>query len=52
MDTIVFVTNGAVSTFALSDLLAQGGDGYTLTHDGAAVTFTMTDGADVSKILQ
>ena len=52
VDTIVFVTNGAVSTFALSDLLAQDGDGYTLTHDGAAVTFTMTDGADVSKILQ
>ena len=52
IDTIVFVTNGATSTFALSDLLAQGGDGYTLTHDGAAVTFTMTDGTDVSKILQ
>ena len=52
IDTIVFVTNGATSTFALSDLLAQGGDGYTLTHDGEAVTFTMTDGADVSKILQ
>lgn len=52
IDTIVFVTNGATSTFALSDLLAQGGDGYTLTHDGAVVTFTMTDGADVSKILQ
>ena len=52
IDTIVFVTNGATSTFALSDLLAQGGDGYTLTHDSAAVTFTMTDGADVSKILQ
>ena len=52
IDTIVFVTNGATSTFALSDLLAQDGDGYTLTHDGAAVTFTMTDGADVSKILQ
>ena len=52
IDTIVFVTNGATSTFALSDLLAQGGNGYTLTHDGAAVTFTMTDGADVSKILQ
>ena len=54
VDTIVFVTNGAVSTFALSDLLAQGGAGdtYTLTHDGAAVTFTLNDGADVSKILQ
>ena len=52
IDTIVFVTNGATSTFALSDLLAQDGDGYTLTHDGAAVTFTMSNGADVSKILQ
>ena len=54
IDTIVFVTNGAVSTFALSDLLAQSGAGdtYTLTHDGAAVTFTLNDGADVSKILQ
>ena len=54
IDTIVFVTNGATSTFALSDLLAQGGAGdtYTLTHDGAAVTFTLNDGADVSKILQ
>ena len=52
IDTIVFVTNGATYTFALSDLLAQGGDGYTLTHDGAAVTFTMSNGADVSKILQ
>ena len=54
IDTIVFVTNGATSTFALSDLLAQGGAGdtYTLTHDGAAVTFTLNDGADVSKLLQ
>ena len=52
IDTIVFVTNGATSTFALSDLLAQDLYSYTLAHDGEAVTFTMTDGADVSKILQ
>ncbi len=43
VDTIVFVTNGATSTFALSDLLSQGstGDSYTLTHDGSTVTFTL-----------
>ena len=52
IDTIVFVTNGASSTFALSDLLAQGGDGYTLTHDGKQVTFTLSSGADIGKILK
>ena len=52
IDTIVFVTNGATSTFALSDLLAQTGDTYTLTHDGSTVTFTMNNGGDVSAILQ
>ena len=52
IDTIVFVTNGATSTFALSDLLAQGGDGYTLTHDGETVTFTLGNGADISEILK
>ena len=54
VDTIVFVTNGATSTFALSDLLSQGstGDSYTLTHDGAAVTFTLGAAkTDVSDIL-
>ena len=54
VDTIVFVTNNASSTFALSDLLSQGstGDTYTLTHDGAAVTFTLGAGkTDVSDIL-
>ena len=54
VDTIVFVTKGASSTFALSDLLSQGstGDTYTLTHDGAAVTFTLGAGkTDVSDIL-
>ena len=52
VDTIVFVTNGATSTFALSDLLAQTGDTYTLTHDGSTVTFTLNNGTDVSAILQ
>ena len=52
IDTIVFVTNGATSTFALSDLLAQTGDTYTLTHDGSTVTFTLNNGGDVSAILQ
>ena len=52
IDTIVFVTNGATSTFALSDLLAQTGDTYTLTHDGSTVTFTLNNGSDVSAILQ
>ena len=54
VDTIVFVTNGASSTFALADLLSQGstGDTYTLTHDGAAVTFTLGTGkTDISAIL-
>ena len=54
VDTIVFVTKNASSTFALSDLLSQGstGDTYTLTHDGAAVTFTLGAGkTDVSDIL-
>ena len=54
VDTIVFVTNGASSTFALADLLSQGstGDSYTLTHDGAAVTFILGAGkTDVSDIL-
>ena len=54
VDTIVFVTNGATSTFALSDLLSQGstGDSYTLTHDGSTVTFTLGAGkTDASAIL-
>ena len=51
-DTIVFVTNGASSTFALSDLLAQSGDSYKLTHDGEKVTFTLSSGADIGKILK
>ncbi|MGN0983042.1 MAG: hypothetical protein ACI4O0_09150 [Candidatus Limivicinus sp.] len=54
VDTIVFVTNDAASTFALSDLLSQGstGDSYTLTHDGSTVTFTLGAAkTDVSGIL-
>ena len=54
IDTIVFVTNGASSAFALSDLLAQGstGDSYTLIHDGDAVSFTLSSGADLGNILK
>ena len=54
VDTIVFVTKGATSTFALAALLAQGstGDSYTLTHDGGTVTFTLNNGADAGTILQ
>ena len=54
IDTIVFETNSASSTFALSDLLAQGstGDTYQLTHDGETVTFTLGSGTDISKLLK
>ena len=54
IDTIVFETNGASSTFALSDLLAQGstGDTYHLTHDGETVTFTLGSGTEISNILK
>ena len=54
VDTIVFVTNDATSTFALADLLSQGstGDSYTLVHDGSTVSFTLGAGkTDVSDIL-
>ena len=53
IDTIVFVTSGATSTFAVEDLLAQGafGDSYRLTHDGSTVTFTL-NGTDIGKILK
>ena len=51
--TIVFVTNRATSTFALSDLLAQGSGSYTLTHDGETVTFTAgKQQTDVTGILR
>ena len=54
VDTIVFVTKGATSTFAVEDLLAQGasGDTYSLTHDGEQVTFTLGNGTDIAKILK
>ena len=54
IDIIVFVTRGASSSFALSDLLAQGnfGDTYKLTHDGETVTFTLGNGADIDNILK
>ena len=54
IDTIVFVTNGVTSTFALADLLAAmtAGDSYTLTHDGESVTFTLATGTDISSILK
>ena len=54
IDTIVFVTNGATSTFALADLLATmtAGDSYTLTHDGETVTFTLATGTDISGVLK
>lgn len=54
IDTIVFVTKGATSTFAVEDLLAQGasGNSYQLTHDGSTVTFTLNDSTDIRKILK
>ena len=54
IDTIVFVTSGVTSTFAVEDLLAQGafGDSYRLTHDGSTVTFTLSNGTDIGKILK
>ena len=54
IDTIVFVTNGATSTFALDDLLEQGSlvESFCLTHDAAAVTFTLGQATDISKILK
>lgn len=54
VDAVVFVTNGASSTFAIANLLAQGSsaDTYNLTHNGTAVTFTLNNGADINKNLQ
>ena len=54
IETIVFITNGASSAFALSDLLAQGstGDSYTLNHNGDTVSFTLDSGADLGNILK
>lgn len=54
VDAVVFVTNGASSTFVIANLLAQGSsaDTYNLTHNGTAVTFTLNNGADINKNLQ
>lgn len=54
IDTIVFVTKVAASTFALGDLLEQGSlvESFCLTHDAAAVTFTLGQDTDISKILK
>ena len=54
VETIVFVTTGATSTFALADLLAQvpSGSTYALTHVGSTVTLTLGSGVDVSSILK
>ena len=54
IEKIVFVTNGATSTFETRDLLEQGNSGetYQLTHDGKTVTFTAgAKQEDVSEIL-
>ncbi len=53
VEKIVFVTKGATSTFALTNLLGKGSciKAYKLTHDGKTVTFTlgakMTDVRDI-----
>ena len=54
VETIVFETNGATSTFALADLLAQvpSGSTYALTHVGSIVTLTLSSGVDISSILK
>ena len=53
VEVIVFVTNGAVSTFRPADLLEKGNesDAYQLTHDSGAVTFSVGE-ADVISILK
>ena len=54
IEKIVFVTNKAASTFQAADLLEKGasGDAYSLTHDGATVTFVVSEkNTDVSGIL-
>ena len=54
IEKIVFVTNKAASTFQAADLLEKGasGDEYRLTHDGATVTFVVSEkNTDVSGIL-
>ena len=54
IETIVFVTNGATSAYALSDLLAQRstGDSYALNHNGDTVSFTLGEAkTDINEIL-
>ena len=54
IEKIVFVTNKAASTFQAADLLEKGAssDEYSLTHDGATVTFVVSEKkTDVSGIL-
>ena len=54
IEKIVFVTNKAASTFQAADLLEKGAssDAYRLTHDGATVTFVVSEkNTDISGIL-
>ena len=54
VEKIVFVTNKAASTFQAADLLEKGAssDEYSLTHDGATVTFVVSEkNTDVRGIL-
>mgnify|MGYP004626176875 CR=1 FL=1 len=54
VEKIVFVTNKAASTFQAADLLEKGAssDAYSLTHDGATVTFVVSEkNTDVRGIL-
>ena len=54
IEKIVFVTNKAASTFQAADLLEKGAssDAYSLTHDGATVTFVVSEKkTDISGIL-
>ena len=43
IEELVFITNGATSTYKLAELLDMGSlsDGYALTHDGATATLTV-----------
>ncbi len=54
VETIVFKTNGASSSFQPEQLLAEGriSDRYTLTHDGSTVTFLLgQQETDIQKLL-
>lgn len=52
VETVRFVTNGAVSSFRIADLLAQGSmmQRFSLCHNGVAVQLLL-DGQDISGIL-